>query len=343
MDLSLRPVDGTNLAEVVADTVVINSATDGADLVGNLYFQGFDGVILLERHLVPAFFELKTGLAGEVLQKFSTYRLRLAIVGDFSAGSGRSLQEFIRESNERGQVSFVDSRAAALARLAPLIFGNGQAATPTPMDHHALSIAAFDQLAQAYQDKFMDLDLYDDSYDRLGQLLPPAARVLELGCGPGNITRALLRRRPDLRLLATDPAPNMLRLARQNNPTAECRVLDARALDQLAPRQFEAVVAGFCLPYLAPADTAQLLRAAHRLLTPGGVVYLSFIDDDAARSGFEASSNGQATAYVYYHPAPEVRADLAAAGFALVEEFRKLYPRADRPADTHCILLGRRA
>ncbi|GAB3835300.1 class I SAM-dependent methyltransferase [Hymenobacter jeollabukensis] len=210
------------------------------------------------------------------------------------------------------------------------------------MDHHALSIAAFDQLAQAYQDKFMDLDLYDDSYDRLAQLLPPSARVLELGCGPGNVTRALLRRRPDLHILATDPAPNMLRLTRQNNPAAECQLLDARAIGQLAPRQFEAVVAGFCLPYLAPAEGAQLLRDAHARLTPEGLLYLSFIDDEAARSGFEASSNGQATAYVYYHPAAEVRANLAAAGFALVEEFRKPYPRADRPADTHCILLARK-
>jgi Domain of unknown function (DUF4180) len=117
MDFELRPIAGTRLAEAVAATAVISAAADGADLVGNLYFQGFEGVVLLERHLAPTFFDLKTGLAGEVLQKFSTYRLRLAIVGDFSAYASRSLQNFIRESNARGQVVFADSQAAALARL----------------------------------------------------------------------------------------------------------------------------------------------------------------------------------------------------------------------------------
>lgn len=210
------------------------------------------------------------------------------------------------------------------------------------MDRHHATVAAFDQLAQAYQDAFMDLGLYDESYDQLAQLLPSAARVLELGCGPGNLTRALLRRRPDLRWLATDPAPNMLRLAAQNNPGLRCQPLAAHEIGQL-PGPFEAVVAGFCLPYLSPTETAQLTRDAARLLIPGGLCYLSFIEGDAARSGFELASNGQAGAYVYYHPAATIRAELAAAGFAVLTEWRKPYQRANGQADTHTILLARKA
>lgn len=210
------------------------------------------------------------------------------------------------------------------------------------MDRHHATVAAFDQLAQAYQDTFMDLSLYDDSYDQLAGLLPPGARVLELGCGPGNLTRALLRRRPDLRWLATDPAPNMLRLAARNNPGLRCQRLAAHEIGQLT-EPFEAVVAGFCLPYLAPAEAAQLTRDAATRLTPGGLCYLSFIEGEAARSGFELASNGQTGAYVYYHPTAAIRADLAAAGFGLLAELRKPYQRANGQQDTHCILLGRRA
>ena len=111
------PIPDTNLAEVVADAPVIRTAADGADLVGNLYFGGYAGAVLLERHLAPAFFDLRTGLAGEVLQKFSTYQLRLAIVGEFGAYPGRSIRDFIRESNQRGHICFVATRAEALARL----------------------------------------------------------------------------------------------------------------------------------------------------------------------------------------------------------------------------------
>ncbi|MCC3160064.1 methyltransferase domain-containing protein [Hymenobacter sp. 15J16-1T3B] len=204
------------------------------------------------------------------------------------------------------------------------------------------TIAAFDAQAEAYQAYFMDLDLYDDTYERLCQLLEPVgARVLELGCGPGNVTRALLRRRPDLHLEATDLAPNMVRLAQANNPTAHCCVLDCRDLSTLKG-PYQAVVAGFCLPYLAPADATQLLRDAHGLLAPGGLVYLSFIDDVPARSGYEASSNGQYRTFVHYHPAATIRAELAAAGFAVFEEFRKPYPRAGGQVDTHSIVLARK-
>lgn len=208
----------------------------------------------------------------------------------------------------------------------------------TPADPTA---AAFDLLAEAYQAKFMDLTLYDASYDRLGALLPPRARVLELGCGPGNVTRALLRRRPDLQILATDPAPNMLRLAAANNPTAACRLLDARAINEL-PEQFEAVVAGFCLPYLSAEEGARLAQDSYARLTSGGVLYLSFIEGDYARSGYQWSSDGRARSYVYYYPAEEVQGWLEAAGFGPAEVLRVAYPKADGAADTHCILLAQK-
>jgi len=68
--------------------------------------------------LGEAFFDLKTGIAGEMLQKFSNYRTRLAVVGDFSNVQSRSLRDFIRESNRGGTVCFVDSLERALERLA---------------------------------------------------------------------------------------------------------------------------------------------------------------------------------------------------------------------------------
>ncbi len=53
------------------------------------------------------FFDLKTGVAGEMLQKFSNYRTRFAIIGDFTNVQSRSLRDFIRESNRGQTVYFV--------------------------------------------------------------------------------------------------------------------------------------------------------------------------------------------------------------------------------------------
>lgn len=84
MNIKKHTITGTDIAEIITDEVLIRSAEDGTDLLVNIYYNGFDKVILHEYQITPDFFNLKNGLAGEVLQKFSTYRVKLAIVGDFS-------------------------------------------------------------------------------------------------------------------------------------------------------------------------------------------------------------------------------------------------------------------
>ncbi|MFZ2340826.1 MAG: DUF4180 domain-containing protein [Bacteroidales bacterium] len=63
------------------------------------------------------FFDLKTKIAGDILQKFSNYRMKLAIIGDFSAIKSKSLRDFIRESNNAGTINFVGSMEEAMVKL----------------------------------------------------------------------------------------------------------------------------------------------------------------------------------------------------------------------------------
>lgn len=109
MNIQVHTVGKIDFAEVIAEEMVIATAEDALDLLGNLYYQGFDRMIVHEENIVPEFFDLKTGMAGEVLQKFSNYRVKLAIVGDFSKYASKSLQDFIFESNKQRQVCFVRS------------------------------------------------------------------------------------------------------------------------------------------------------------------------------------------------------------------------------------------
>lgn len=118
MQIITHTINTIQIAEVHAAEVQIASAAEGTDLVGSLYFQGFDAVILHAENIHPAFFDLRTGIAGEVLQKFSNYRMKLAIVGDFDDVQSSSLRDFIRESNTFGHIRFVATREDALEKLA---------------------------------------------------------------------------------------------------------------------------------------------------------------------------------------------------------------------------------
>lgn len=73
MKFKTHHINNTKIAEVNSKDNIINNVGDGLDLLGNLHFQGFDKVIIHEINITPEFFDLKTGIAGEVLQKFSNY------------------------------------------------------------------------------------------------------------------------------------------------------------------------------------------------------------------------------------------------------------------------------
>ena len=120
MKIEAHNLNNTKIAEVISDETIISTAEDGLDLLGNLYYQGFDCIVLYENNVTPDFFDLKNGIAGEILQKFSTYRVRLAIVGDFSKYSSKSLTDFIYESNRGKHINFVNSTTEAIKILSAL-------------------------------------------------------------------------------------------------------------------------------------------------------------------------------------------------------------------------------
>lgn len=117
MNIIAHQINTTNIAEVISENLLINNAEAGLELLGNIYYQGFDQLILHSNNITPAFFDLKNGIAGEILQKFSNYKVRLAIVGDFSNYTSQSIKDFMYESNKAGHINFVGSLEEALNKL----------------------------------------------------------------------------------------------------------------------------------------------------------------------------------------------------------------------------------
>jgi len=109
MTINLINIKSTCIAEIISDAIEIKNTQDALDLMANCGYQGAKKIILKECNLVPDFFDLKTGIAGDILQKFSNYRVQLAIIGDFSKYSSKSLRDFIFESNKHRQINFVSS------------------------------------------------------------------------------------------------------------------------------------------------------------------------------------------------------------------------------------------
>ncbi|MEU4219782.1 DUF4180 domain-containing protein [Actinoplanes sp. NPDC026623] len=118
MSDQIRDRSGVPVLICAADGPVLTEVQDALDLIGAA-FGGSDVVALPASRLSDDFFELRTGLAGEVMQKFVNYRIRLAIVGDISErlAASASLSALVLESNQGRHIWFLPDLPALDARL----------------------------------------------------------------------------------------------------------------------------------------------------------------------------------------------------------------------------------
>ncbi len=93
-------------------------------------------------------------------------------------------------------------------------------------------------------------------------------RVVELGCGTGQVTAALIRR--GARVTAVDALPEMLEATRRRAPAAELILGDITTAD-LGP-VVDRVVISFVLHNLDSTQRAEVLKRAADALAPGGSI-----------------------------------------------------------------------
>jgi Domain of unknown function (DUF4180) len=113
-------VGGVRVLWCAADGPVVDGDRAAADLVGAAFGRA-DVVAVPVARLAPGFFDLRTGIAGEVVQKFATYRFRLAVVGDVSrhVAASSAFRDLVREANRGSQTWFVADADELTARLTP--------------------------------------------------------------------------------------------------------------------------------------------------------------------------------------------------------------------------------
>ncbi|KQX30398.1 DUF4180 domain-containing protein [Streptomyces anulatus] len=108
-----------------ADGVAIADVQDALDHLIGAAFACAEVVAVPSARLDDRFFDLSTGLAGAILQKFANYRLRLVVLGDIShhLSASSALPDLVREANRGRDIWFVPDLDALAERLAPNVVG----------------------------------------------------------------------------------------------------------------------------------------------------------------------------------------------------------------------------
>lgn len=113
--------NGIKIALVESDEILVDSAASALDLAMNARYEfGADRIVVNQQALDEKFFILSTGLAGEVLQKYINYYIKLAVYGDFSKYETKALHDFMYECNHGKDVFWVKTKEEAVDRLSEI-------------------------------------------------------------------------------------------------------------------------------------------------------------------------------------------------------------------------------
>lgn len=118
MEITTINKNNISIALVKSDTIIITDVQSALDLIMSVKYETKSTNIAINKEAITEnFFILSTCLAGEILQKFINYGIRIAIYGDYSKYTSKPLKDFIYESNNGKDVFFQPDLDSAIDKL----------------------------------------------------------------------------------------------------------------------------------------------------------------------------------------------------------------------------------
>ncbi len=118
MKIDILNKGDSSIAIIESAGIIVYDVASALDLMAQVQFEfGCNKMIINKKNISEEFFDLKTGLAGEILQKFMNYHMTIAIIGDFSVYKSKSLKDFIYECNKGQQIFFLKDEKEALLKI----------------------------------------------------------------------------------------------------------------------------------------------------------------------------------------------------------------------------------
>jgi len=139
------------------------------------------------------------------------------------------------------------------------------------MDKMMIAVETYDKIAQVYTKEFFD-DKIDIKYlDKFLSFLPHKARVLDVGCGPGNFTKYFLGK--GFYAEGIDLAPNMIKMAKKMVPEGIFKIMDMRKL-KYPNKSFDGLCTAYSLCHISSNQALDVLKEFYRVLKPNAIMIL---------------------------------------------------------------------
>lgn len=197
------------------------------------------------------------------------------------------------------------------------------------------------QVANDYEEKFLNLSIYNDSYDLFcDEIKTSKPSILDIGCGPGNISKYISNKIPDADILGIDYSEKMIQLAKKNVPNGEFEVMDCRDINKIN-KKFDAIISGFCLPYLDGKELNSFFSNVNYLLNDNGIAYFSFVEGNPEDSKLQTNSNGNQS-FFNFHLFEDIKEKLEKLRFKNFQIIKVNYKRSETETEVHTIIITKK-
>lgn len=203
----------------------------------------------------------------------------------------------------------------------------------------AKTIESYNRSAYEFNNSIATLKNYDHTYQFVCDRLHDGDAVLDLACGPGQISK-YLRRRKYLKVVGVDLSEEMLKIARSEIPDGifyRHSIVSYREVES-----FDLVLLGFALPYLTERQMDECILNSSMCLKKAGMYYLSFMEGTGIR--LEKTSFGQENDFlVFYYPRDRVIDELNRNGIEILREYCLDYKEPDGRITKDIVLIGKKS
>ncbi len=206
-------------------------------------------------------------------------------------------------------------------------------------DEFIKTIEGYDSSAKAYSETIVKLSNYDETYDFLADCLKENASILDLACGPANISSYLLQHKRLMNITGIDLSQNMIDIAKKNVPQGTFFCADV--VEYRSKEKYDAAIIGFAIPYLNMQEIETFLSNTEFNLNHGAYLYISFMN--GYKEGYENPSfNQEVELYIHYHQKTSIEQLLKKLNFTIIKQWELDYQESDGSITTDVILIARK-
>lgn len=184
------------------------------------------------------------------------------------------------------------------------------------MDEYSVIKNTYSQIAEAYTKRYGDSSFLLEQLDKFSSKIPLKGKILDLGCGSGRAIKYFIKKGFDV--VGIDFSEEMLKLAKEQTPTADLRNMDMRKLD-FPEEFFDGIWSCFSLVHIPKREIKNVLDGCYRVLKKNGFMCV-ITSLGEGKEGFQEEWLKKGTKMFFYGMSKEgLESHLADSNF-LVEE-----------------------